>query len=109
MKKALSILFAALLLAACNLDNYPSPTSFLTGTVTYNGNESDGGTVPVDSNSPYESGATVTVLGNTGTLTKTGKTFGGWNTKADGTGTAYAADATFTIAADTVLYAVWTD
>ena len=80
-----------------------------TYTVTYNGNESDGGTVPVDSNSPYESGATVTVLGNTGTLTKTGKTFGGWNTKADGTGTAYAADATFTIAADTVLYAVWTD
>lgn len=80
-----------------------------TYTVTYDGNGADSGDVPVDPDSPYDSGDTVTVLGNTGTLVKTGKTFGGWNTAADGTGTAYAAEATFTISANTVLYAVWSD
>ena len=66
-----------------------SGTTF-TPTVTYVGNGSTGGTVPVDGNSPYASGATVTVLGNTGALTKTGSSFSSWNTSADGTGTAYA-------------------
>ena len=33
--------------------------------------------------------------------------FAGWNTKADGTGTTYAAGDTFTITEDTTLYAVW--
>ena len=41
-----------------------------TYTVTYFGNNNTGGTVPVDSNSPYNSGATVTVLGNTGNLVR---------------------------------------
>ena len=36
--------------------------------VTYNGNGSTAGTVPIDQSSPYESGETVTVLGNTGDL-----------------------------------------
>ena len=74
--------------------------------VTYNGNDNTGGTAPTDSNS-YTSGAQVTVLGNTGSLVKTGYTFDGWNTKADGTGTAYATGAQFTITADTNLYAKW--
>lgn len=74
--------------------------------VTYNGNDNTGGTVPTDS-TPYASGALVTVLGNTGSLVKTGYTFDGWNTKADGTGTAYAAGAQFTITADTTFYAKW--
>lgn len=87
----------------------PPVTRTPTYTVTYDGNGADSGDVPVDPDSPYESGDTVTVLGNTGTLAKTGKTFGGWNTAADGTGTAYAAEATFTISANTVLYAVWSD
>lgn len=77
-------------------------------TVTYDGNGATSGTPPTDTNSPYNSGATVTVLGNTGSLTKTSKTFGGWNTKADGTGTNYAAAATFTISENTTLYAKWT-
>ncbi len=41
-------------------------------------------------------------------FTKTGYTFSGWNTKADGTGTAYADNASFTATADTTLYAQWT-
>ena len=76
-------------------------------TVTYSGNGNTGGILPVDS-SGYTSGATVTVLGNTGSLARTGYTFSGWNTAAGGGGTNYAAGATFTISADTTLYAQWT-
>ena len=75
--------------------------------ITYNGNGHTGGTAPSDSSSPYPSGAQVTVLGNTGSLVKTGYVFDGWNTKADGTGTTYATGAQFNITADTTLYAKW--
>jgi uncharacterized repeat protein (TIGR02543 family) len=76
--------------------------------VTYDGNGSTGGAVPVDASSPYASGATVTVLGNTGSLVKTGSTFAGWNTAANGSGTSYAGGATFTMGSGTVtLYAQW--
>ena len=78
-----------------------------TYTVTYDGNDADSGEVPVDSNSPYVSDKTVTVLGNTGDLEKDGYEFAGWNTKADGTGTAYSPDDTFIITNNTTLYAVW--
>jgi uncharacterized repeat protein (TIGR02543 family) len=80
-----------------------------TCTVTYNGNTNTSGTVPVDGSSPYISGSTVTVLGNTGTpvLAKTGFTFAGWNTAANGTGTSYSPTNTFIINANTTLYAQW--
>ena len=77
-------------------------------TVTYNANTATSGSAPTDGSSPYLSGQTVTVLGNTGSLQKTGYSFGGWNTAANGTGTAYAPASTFTILANTVLYAQWT-
>jgi autotransporter-associated beta strand protein len=76
-------------------------------TVTYNGNGNTGGAVPVDGSSPYVSGSTVTVLGNTGSLVKTGTSFNNWNTAADGSGTVYSSGNTFTIAANTTLYAQW--
>jgi len=76
-------------------------------TLTYDPNTATSGTAPTDANSPYDSGGTVTVLGNTGSLIKTGYAFNGWNTAANGSGTAYAANATFAIAADTTLYAQW--
>ncbi|MGE5355625.1 MAG: MopE-related protein [Deltaproteobacteria bacterium] len=85
-----------------------SATTLAEYTVTYDGNGNTGGTAPVDGNSPYASGATVTVLGNTGSLVKTGYTFNNWNTAADGSGTSYAPAATFTISANTTLYAQWT-
>ncbi len=78
-----------------------------TYTVTYNANGATGGTVPTDATA-YSSGATVTVKGNTGSLVKTGYTFGGWNTNATGTGTNYTAGTgTFSITANTTLYAKW--
>jgi len=79
----------------------------ITYSVAYNGNTNTGGSPLVDSSSPYNSGATVTVLG-AGSLVKTGHTFSGWNTLANGSGTSYAAGSTFTIGANAVLYAQWT-
>ena len=89
-------------------------SNFPTYTVTYNKN-GDGaggagsvtGSVPTDSNSPYACGSTVTVKGNTGSLARDGYNFIGWNTAPGGGGTSYAADATFTISANTTLYAQW--
>jgi uncharacterized repeat protein (TIGR02543 family) len=79
-------------------------------TVTYNGNGSTGGSVPTDNSSPYDTGSTVAVLGNTGSLTKTNCTFLGWNTSqanANNGTVQYTQGSTFTIAQNTVLYAVW--
>jgi len=85
-----------------------------TVTTTYNGNGSTAGTVPVDPASPYEYGATVTVLGNTGDLIRindggTSYYFTGWNTKADGSASDQAEGSTFTIGvSNVILYAQWT-
>lgn len=87
----------------------PTPDDDVTFTVTYDGNGAASGTAPTDTNSPYQANSTVTVLGNTGDLVKGGYLFGGWNTKADGTGTTYQPDATFTIQTNTTLYAIWTE
>lgn len=76
--------------------------------VTYNGNGSTGGSVPVDGANPYVGGSTVTVLGNTGSLTRTSFSFNGWNTASDGNGTNFAPGDTFPIGADTTLFARWT-
>ena len=78
-----------------------------TYTVTYDGNGADGGSDPVDGND-YADGDTVTVL-NSGTLSNSvDPTFDGWNTQADGTGTAYDPGDTFTMGtADVTLYAIW--
>ena len=78
-----------------------------TPTVTYNGNNQKEGTVPTDPNSPYKPGATVTVLGNTGGLSRANSTFVGWNTAVDGSGTSYSEGNTFTIAVPLTLYAQW--
>ncbi|MGC2484737.1 MAG: fibronectin type III domain-containing protein [Acidimicrobiales bacterium] len=77
-------------------------------TLTYNGNGNTGGAPPNDPSSPYYSGTTATVVGNTGSLVDTGYVFAGWNSAANGSGTAYAAGATLVVSGDTVLYAVWT-
>ena len=74
-----------------------------THTVTYASNGADGGSVPVDANSPYNHGANVTVLGNTGELTKTHYSFGGWS---DGVNT-YEEGEDFDISDDVTLSAVW--
>jgi uncharacterized repeat protein (TIGR02543 family) len=76
-----------------------------TYTVTYNAN---GGTGSQTDPNSYLSGATVTVLG-AGTIARTGYSFTGWNTAANGTGTSYPASATFAMGtANVTLYAQWT-
>lgn len=96
---------------ACDGSKLITVTAPITYTVTYNGNSAGDGTVPVDGTS-YSSGATVTVLGNTGSLTRTiegsAATFYGWNTNSSGYGgTHYEAGNTFSITANTTLYAEW--
>jgi uncharacterized repeat protein (TIGR02543 family) len=85
----------------------PTPTPSGTYTVTYLGNTNTSGSAPTDGSSPYASGSSVTILGNSGTLTKTGYQFAGWNTAADGSGTNYVGGNTFTITQNTTLYANW--
>ncbi|WP_196426699.1 S-layer homology domain-containing protein [Lysinibacillus cavernae] len=76
-------------------------------TVKYDGNGATGGQSPVDSQT-YENGHSVTVADNTGNLARTGFTFNGWNTKADGSGINYVVNTKFTIdASDVTLYALW--
>ena len=88
-------------------DKYQSALTMCGFTVTYNGNGKDGGGNPPTDNTVYTSEASVTVLGNTNSMTKTGHTFNGWNTSPDGNGTDRAAGATFTITSDVILYAKW--
>ncbi len=81
-----------------------SPITF---TLNYDDNGSTGGAAPIDGASPYVTGTTVTVLSNTGSLVKSGNTFTGWNTAANGSGITYAPGATFAISSNTTLYAQW--
>ena len=76
--------------------------------VTYCDSGADSGDAPTDDLSPYAKDTLVTVLDNTGELAKADHTFNGWNSKLDGSGTAYSASTTFTIGSDdVVLYAQW--
>ncbi len=78
-----------------------------TYTVTYNGNNNTHGTVPVGPTT-YTPGQTVTVLGNTNSLSNLPFHWMGWNTQINGSGTSYSAGSQFTMpAADVTLYAQW--
>jgi uncharacterized repeat protein (TIGR02543 family) len=93
------------------IDNVVCTATFSppTYSLTYDGNGNTSGAVPVDATSPYVAAATVTTLGNTGSLAKTGSTFTGWNTAVNGSGTAQAVASTFSMpAVNTILYAQWT-
>ena len=58
-----------------------------------------------DPSSPYAAGSTAYILKNE--FERTGYTFNGWNTKADGTGISYTPDSTLTVTEDITLYAQW--
>jgi uncharacterized repeat protein (TIGR02543 family) len=73
-----------------------------TKTVTFDAN---GGTGSLAAQTSY---VTVNLTTNTNAITKSGYTFNGWNTAANGTGTAYANSASFAFTANTTLYAQWT-
>ncbi|WP_438966773.1 beta strand repeat-containing protein, partial [Flavobacterium sp.] len=70
--------------------------------ITFNGNTNTAGSSPA--NITFTTSAT---LPNQGSLEKTGYQFIGWNTAANGTGTRYDVNATYSVAADITLYAHW--
>lgn len=72
-------------------------------TITYLGNGNSGGSAP----SPTTGTGLVTLATNSGALVKSGSTFGGWNTTADGSGAAHAVGSNYTLTADIALYAIW--
>lgn len=80
----------------------------VTYTITYDANGATSGTIP--SAGSFTSGsAATTVASNSGSLVRTGYTFAGWNTAANGTGTSFAAGtSTYSSRADVTLYAMWT-
>jgi uncharacterized repeat protein (TIGR02543 family) len=93
---------------AGNVTLYAKWTSITQYHVTYDGNENTGGSAPTDT-SGHLSGVSVGVLSNSGSLTRTGYTFTGWNTTAGGTGNHYAAGGTLTMpSSDVLLFAEWT-
>lgn len=84
----------------------PNPGTYYK--VYYNGNGNTAGSVPIDGNN-YTQNAWVTVLGNTGGLSRTGYSFAGWTTNAAGSGTTYAAGDKYTMGtASVTFYAKWT-
>jgi uncharacterized repeat protein (TIGR02543 family) len=85
---------------------YAKWTSLPTYAVSYDGNNSTSGTAP--SAQTKIQGVSLTLANNTGSLVRTGYTFAGWNTAADGSGTDYAVGASYTSDAAVTLYAKWT-
>ena len=69
-------------------------------TVTFNGNGSNGGATANQT-------ASVPTPLTTNGFTRTGFTFTGWNTLANGTGTSYANGASYPFTANATLYAQW--
>jgi uncharacterized repeat protein (TIGR02543 family) len=80
-----------------------TPSSYI---VTYNGNGSTGGTAPVSGT--LTTGTTFNASNNTASLIKSGYTFAGWNTSADGLGTNIAEGGVVTTTSNVTLYAKWT-
>ena len=74
--------------------------------VSFDGNGSTDGSVPSDQIKPI--GQNLTLSSNSGSLVKTGYTFDGWNTAADGSGISYAEGASYEVDAAETLYAKWT-
>ena len=82
----------------------PSST---TCTLSYDANGAETGTVPASQT--VNKNSTFNLAANSGNLAKSGYVFSGWNTSADGQGTHYNTEASYTIGTDNVtLYAEWT-
>ena len=76
--------------------------------ITYFANGANSGAVPVDSTN-YNIGQAITIRSNTGSLDRTGYTFAGWNTAANGSGLTYNSGNTVAMGASSVsLFALWT-
>jgi uncharacterized repeat protein (TIGR02543 family) len=74
-------------------------TSNTTYTITYDGNNADSGSAP----SNQTGNGSVTLAANTGSLVKSGYTFGGWTIG----GTSYSAGGSYTLASNVTAVAIW--
>ena len=77
-----------------------------TYTIKYNANGAINGDAPV--NQEKIPGEDLVLSTNIGILGKTGYTFSGWNTSADGSGTHYGTGSSYIIESADTLYAEWT-
>ena len=100
---AFAVVFV-LAFVACNPEPEPEPElNPKTYTVTFDIN---GGSGTAPSAQTVNSGSVITLPGTNG-FEKTGFTLGGWNTKADNTGTNSKAGSSYTVTANITLYARW--
>ena len=77
--------------------------------IIYDGNGYTDGDVPEDATFDVDGIIVATgTVAEAGTMERTGYTFTGWNTEADGSGTAYEPGATVTLRSNLTLYAQWT-
>jgi uncharacterized repeat protein (TIGR02543 family) len=76
-------------------------------TVNYYANGATSGTAPASQTKTQD--MALTLANNSGKLARTGYAFAGWNTAADGSGTNYAAGATYAGNANLSLFAKWTE
>jgi len=86
-----------------NVTLYAKWQSAVQYTVTYNANGASGAAPAKQTVDP---GTEITLPG-IGSMTNIGKTFEGWNTNANGSGTSYAEGATYIVNANTSFYAQW--
>jgi uncharacterized repeat protein (TIGR02543 family) len=78
-----------------------------TYSVIYTAPDKEGGSVPVDSGGPYTFNTTITLPGNTGSLTRGSYVFAGWRTSSDPSLRVSGSD--FTVTSDVTFIAVWTE
>ena len=89
--------------SSSNLTLYPVWTVQTVFSITYDANGADSGSIP----SATSGSGSVSISGNTNSLGKSGFTFAGWNTLANGSGTNYSAGSSYNLVADVTLYAKW--
>jgi uncharacterized repeat protein (TIGR02543 family) len=85
--------------------NAPGSSSALAYGITYNGNGNTSGTAPAGQ--AVRAFSVATLASNAGNLAKTGFTFAGWNTAANGSGSNYAVGTSVSPSRGITLYAQW--
>jgi uncharacterized repeat protein (TIGR02543 family) len=83
------------------IDDFSITLTANTYTVIFDGNNATGGSMS------NQTGSSATAL-TSNAFTRSGYTFAGWNTAANGSGTAYANGASYPFTANATLYAQWT-
>ena len=96
--KSILLLMVALVLALSGCEDDPDTTY----TVTFNSNRGSGAVAAMTA----VSGSSITLPSGSG-LSRSGYTFGGWNTLAAGTGTNYNVGDSYTVTGDVTLFAKW--